>query len=142
MCRGSERHGGLLHCARGLVRLRDVRLLRRGCSGLRAGLPLLASYARPNVPTHTTRTRLLPASALHVGMRPSCYSVVYLGRNVQHHATADGMYLWVSVVVFYVVVFLFPALWTHSYWYVIDKFRTPSSPGTGISAAACAVAGP
>ena len=56
-------------------------------------------------------------------MRPSCHSAVYLGRNVRHHATADGMYLLVPVVVFYVVVFLFPALWAHSYWYVIDKLR-------------------
>jgi hypothetical protein len=31
------------------------------------------------------------------------------------------MELWVPVVVFYVVVFLFPALWVRGYWYIIDK---------------------
>jgi hypothetical protein len=45
----SARHGGLLYCARGLVRLRDVRLVRRGCTRQPAALsPLYAAYAGPS----------------------------------------------------------------------------------------------
>ena len=35
---------------------------------------------------------------------------------------AIEMYLWVSMLVFYLIVFLFPALWTRFYWHFIVKF--------------------
>lgn len=124
----SARHGGLLCRTRGPLWVWRVRVLARGAARQHAVCPAVArSSLAPCLRNITPQLDVGPWNPRRRGRgrfrrhRATCRGARgYLGGRVLH-LEASPMYLAASVSVFYLIVFLFPALWARFYWRVLVR---------------------